>query len=70
MNLFVVKTERINYLCAVNVVRRLLKTNSFGFGRQNKNKRRIIADLWQEKSLSYVLVERKLNVGPKGKQIM
>ena len=42
MDLFVVKTERINYLCAVNVVRRLLKTNSFGFGRQNK--RRIIAD--------------------------
>ena len=41
MDLFVVKTERINYLCAVNVVRRLLKTNSFGFGRQNK--RRIIA---------------------------
>ncbi|ETD24427.1 hypothetical protein HMPREF1173_02480 [Prevotella nigrescens CC14M] len=46
MDLFVVKTERINYLCAVNVVRRLLKINSFGFGRQNK--RRIIADLWQE----------------------
>lgn len=46
MDLFVVKTERINYLCAVNVVRRLLKTNSFDFGRQNK--RRIIADLWQE----------------------
>ena len=33
MDLFVVKTERINYLCAVNVVRRLLKTNSFGFGK-------------------------------------
>ena len=34
MDLFVVKTERINYLCAVNVVKRLLKINSFGFGRQ------------------------------------